>query len=263
VPQSDVPGERTSATQPFPTKPAAFDRQGVGVDDLIDFTPEIRAAALAAVEDLRLGPMFAPPSLTTADDGTRGTLSLPSFGGGANWEGGAADPETGYLYVGSATSPTVFALEASQPDRTDVRYVFVNGPSPRPFDLPIVKPPWGRITAIDMNTGDHVWMVPNGATPADVANNPALAGVELLPTGKASRATLLVTKTLLFATEGYGGDPIIRALDKATGETIAELALPGAASGVPMSYMVDGRQYVVVAVGRDAPAELVAFALPQ
>jgi len=129
--------------------------------------------------------------------------------------------------------------------------------------LPLVKPPWGRITAIDMNVGEHVWMVANGRTPEVVANHPALAGIELPPTGKPSRAALLVTKTLLFAGEGYGGDPILRALDKSSGATLAEFELPGAVSGKPMTYMVDGRQFVVMAVGRDGPAELVALALPQ
>ncbi|HEY8519382.1 MAG TPA: pyrroloquinoline quinone-dependent dehydrogenase [Gammaproteobacteria bacterium] len=261
VPQSDVPGEWTSPTQPFPTKPAPYERQGVTEDDLIDFTPEIKAAALEAVKDLRMGPMFTPPSLIDAPDGTRGTLVLPHYGGGANWEGGAVDPETGILYVGSQTNLTVFAVNAAG-DRSDIRYLFVNGEAPKPLGLPLVKPPWGRITAIDMNTGEHVWMVPNGDTPEDVERNPALAGVSLPRTGKPTRAALLVTKTLLFAGEGYGGDPVLRAHDKATGEIVAEIELPGAVSGLPMTYMVGGKQYIVMAVGRDRPAELVALALP-
>jgi len=260
VPASDVPFEWTSPTQPFPTKPAAYDRQGVSEDDLVDFTPAIRAAALEAIKDLRIGPMYTPPSLIDAPDGTRGTLVLPHYGGGANWEGGAADPETGMLYVASQTSLTVFAVNEAG-DRSDIRYLFVNGEAPRPMGLPLVKPPYGRITAIDMNTGEHRWMAVNGDTPDDVKNNPALAGVATPPTGKASRAVLLVTKTLLFAGEGYGGAPILRAYDKATGAVVAELPLPGAASSKPMTYMLDGKQYVVLAVGRDTPAELVAFAL--
>jgi glucose dehydrogenase len=261
VPGSDVPGEWTAPTQPFPTKPAPYDRQGVQEDDLIDFTPEVRAAALEAVKDLRMGPMFTPSSLIDAPDGTRGTLVLPHYGGGANWEGGAADPETGMLYVASQTSPTVFALSPAA-GRSDVRYLFVNGEAPKPLGLPLVKPPWGRITAIDMNTGEHRWMVPNGDTPDEVKNHPALQGVDIPRTGKMSRAMLLVTKTLLFSAEGYGGAPILRAHDKATGEILAELELPGAASGKPMTYMVNGKQYIVLAVGRDRPAELVAFSLP-
>jgi quinoprotein glucose dehydrogenase len=260
VATSDVPFEWTAPTQPFPTKPAAYDRQGVSEDDLVDFTPAIKAAALESVKDFRMGPMFTPPSLINAPDGTRGTLVLPHYGGGANWEGGAADPETGMLYVGSQTSLTVFAVNPAG-DRSDIRYLFVNGDAPRPMGLPLVKPPYGRITAIDMNTGEHRWMAVNGDTPDDIKNNPALAGVTIPPTGKASRATLLVTKTLLFAGEGYGGAPILRAYDKATGAVVAEIPLPGAASSKPMTYMLGGKQYLVLAVGRDTPAELVAFAL--
>ena len=260
VPQSDVPFEATSPTQPFPTKPAAYDRQGFVASDLIDFTPAIKAAALAAVKDLRMGPMYTPSSLIKAPDGTRGALVLPHYGGGANWEGGVVDPETGMLYVGSVTNPSVFAVSPAG-DRSDIRYLFVNGNAPKVMGLPLVKPPWGRITAIDMNTGEHAWMIPNGDTPEDVKTNPALAGVKIPPTGKMSRATLLVTKTLLFAGEGYSGAPVMRALDKATGATIAEIPLPGPTSGLPMTYMIDGKQYIVVAVGHDIPAELVALAL--
>jgi glucose dehydrogenase len=262
VAASDVPGEQMSPTQPFPTKPPPYDRQGVTADDLIDFTPEIKAAALASIADLRTGPIFTPGSLVDADDGTRGTLVLPHYGGGTNWEGGAADPETGIVYVGSQTNPAVYALRPD-PDFTDVRYVFVNGEVPQPLGLPLVKPPWGRITAIDFNSGGHVWMVANGATPKEVSENPALRGVELPPTGKITRALLLVTKTLLFAGEGWGGDPILRAYDKRTGATVAEIDLPGAVGGKPMTYMVDGRQYIVMAIGRPDPAELIALALPE
>jgi quinoprotein glucose dehydrogenase len=186
---------------------------------------------------------------------------LPHFGGGSNWEGGAADPETGMLYAASQTTMNVFAVNAAG-DRSDIRYLFVNGDAPHPLGLPLIKPPYGRITAIDMNTGEHRWMVPNGDTPDDVKNNPALAGVKLPPTGKPSKALLLVTKTLLFAAEGYGGGPILRAYDKATGKVVAELTLPGVASGKPMTYLLGGKQYIVLAVGKDHPAELVALALP-
>ena len=260
VPKSDVPGEWTSPTQPFPTKPKGYDRQGVTEADLVDFTPEIKAAALAAVKDLRMGPMFTPPSLIHAPDGTRGALVLPHFGGGSNWEGGAADPETGMLYAASQMTINVFAVDEAG-DRSDIRYLFVNGDAPHPLGLPLIKPPYGRITAIDMNTGEHRWMVPNGDTPDDIKNNPALKGVSLPPTGKPSKALLLVTKTLLFAGEGYGGGPILRAYDKATGKVVAELALPGTPSGKPMSYLLNGKQYIVLAVGKQNPAELVALAL--
>jgi quinoprotein glucose dehydrogenase len=204
--------------------------------------------------------MFTPASLVDADDGTRGVLMLPNYGGGTNWEGGVADPETGMLYVPSSTSPAVAAVR--EDPGTDVNYTFVAGQVPQPLGLPLVKPPWSRITAIDMNTGEHAWMVPNGETPEQIATNPALAGVDLPPTGGFARAMLFVTRTLLFAGEGWNGAPVMRALDKATGETIAEIELPGATGAKPMSYMLDGRQYIVVSIGQPGTAELVALALP-
>ncbi|HEU4618895.1 MAG TPA: PQQ-binding-like beta-propeller repeat protein [Gammaproteobacteria bacterium] len=263
VPASDVPGEWSSPTQPFPTRPPAYDRQGFGVDDLVDFTPEIRAAALESIKGLRMGPLYTPPSRNDDPDGTKGTLVLPSYGGGSNWEGGAVDPETGILYVGSTTNPVVEALERNPDASSEVQYLFAPGQVPSPMGLPLVKPPYGRITAIDMNRGENVWMVPNGDTPKSIKENPALKGVEVPPTGKPVRAELLVTKTLLFAGEGWGGDPILRAYDKATGKVVAEIRLPGQAGSVPMTYMLDGRQYIVLSVGRPEPAELVALALPK
>ena len=262
VGSSDVPGEWTSPTQPRPTRPAAYDRQGVVEDDLIDFTPEVRAAALAEVDaaGLRLGPMFTPAPLLDEAGGTRGVLMLPNYGGGTNWEGGAADPATGILYVPSNTNPAVAAVRADP--GTDVNYTFVAGQVPQPLGLPLVKPPWSRITAIDMNTGEHAWMVPNGETPEEIASNPALEGVDLPQTGGFTRAMLMVTSTLLFAGEGWNGAPVMRALDKATGATIAEIELPGATGAKPMTYMLDGRQYIVVSVGQPGTAELVALALP-
>ena len=164
VPQSDTPGEATSPTQPFPTLPVPFDRQGLSVDDLIDFTPALRAEALEAVKPYRLGGFMAPPSLSPAADGTRGTLSLPHFLGGGNWEGGAFDPETGFLYVGSMTSPNILSL-APSPAGSDVPYVYGGGRPPQISGLSLVKPPYGRITAIDMKTGQHAWMIANADTP--------------------------------------------------------------------------------------------------
>ncbi len=260
--QSDVPGEQTAATQPFPTRPTPFDRQGVAVEDLIDFTPELRAEAIELIKPYRLGPLFTPASLAESDDGTRGTLSLPSTTGGANWEGGAVDVEEGVLYVGSATQPVVLAMEPD-PERSDLNYVVaLTLPVSGPQKLPLIKPPYGRITAIDLNTGEHVWMVPNGDTPAWIANHPALEGVEIPRTGNSSRAGVLVTKTLLFAGEGAGGDPMFRAYDKQTGEIVAEIELPAPQTGVPMTYLHEGRQYIVMSVaGGDRPAQLVALAV--
>lgn len=268
VPASDVPGEWTSPTQPFTTLPAPFDRLGVSRDDLIDYTPEIRAAVDELLEEVRIGPAFQPPSLREAPDGTRGTLSLPSSVGGANWEGGAYDPTTGLLFVPSMTWAVLMQL-VHDPDASDIRYISARGRPPTVLDLPPVKPPWGRITAIDLMTGEHRWMMANGDTPEKIRNNPALAGVELPRTGKSTRAGLLVTDTLLFAGEGFAnfglpGDPVFRAHDKQTGKILAEIGLPGTQAGPPSTYRANGRQFIVMTVtDRESPAELVALALPK
>jgi quinoprotein glucose dehydrogenase len=262
VPPSDVPGERASPTQPIPSRPAPYDRQGVTIDDLIDFTPALRAQAVEAVKPFRLGALFAPASLRDAPDGTRGTLSLPGTLGGANWEGGTFDPETGMLYVGSYTALAVLAL-AKDTARSDMDYVMVGGGAPTLQRLPIVKPPYSRVTAIDLNTGEHKWMVAGGDTPDNIRNHPLLEGIDVPRTGSAVRPVLLTTKTLLFQGEGLGGDSKLRALDKATGETLWETTLPGAVTAPPMSYQLDGRQYVAVWVGRSpqVQARLVVLAV--
>ena len=263
VPQTDVPGEWTSPTQPIPTLPVPYERQGFSEDDLIDFTPEIRERAREVAAEYRMGPVFSPPSLRGAPDGTNGTLSLPSTLGGANWEGGVLDPETGMLYVGSMTNASVLQLVPGG-ERSDMDYVFGFARADVAPGVPIVKPPWGRITALDLTDGSKAWMVANGDTPEHVVERLEV-DPELIPrTGKVSRAGLLVTRTLLFAGEGATGDPILRALDKATGATIAEIELPNAQVGLPMTYMHEGQQYVVLSVGGGGePAELVALALPE
>ena len=281
VAQSDVPGERTSATQPFPTRPAPFDRQGVSGDDLLDFTPELNAEARSIASEYQLGPIFTPPILAGAN-GLRGLLMLPQMTGGANWQGGAVDAETGVLYVASVTNPTVAGL-TSDPDRSTMDYVGGGRRRRRgaaapqgcgeigPLGLPLIKPPWGRITAIDLNTGDHLWMIANGDTPDCVKNHPALSGLDIPRTGKPERSGILVTKTLVFAGEGGGlfatptwaGGPMFHAYDKLTGETLWEYELPKRQSGVPMTYMADGKQYIAMAISaRGEPAELVALTLP-
>jgi quinoprotein glucose dehydrogenase len=184
---------------------------------------------------------MAPPSLDGAADGTRGTLSLPSFNGGANWWGGAYDPATGLLYVGSMTIPSMLSL-AAKPPGSDIRYQEADQRAPRIQGLPLIKPPWGRITAIDLKSGQPAWMIANADTPKDVANHPALKGLTLPRTGIASQAGLLVTKTLLFAGEGERGSPILRAHDKATGAILAAIPLPGTQIGLPMTYVWKGRQ---------------------
>ena len=263
VPASDVPGERTAPTQPFPTKPAAFDRQGIALDDLIDFTPELRAEAEEIVSRYRIGPLYTPPSVVTGEEGAGGALMLPGSTGGPNWEGGSVDPETGVLYVSSRTAPTFVGL-VHDPERSEARYIQGNGSTRGPRGLPLIKPPYGRITAIDLNTGDHVWMMPNGEAPDDVRDHPALEGIEIGRLGKPTRAGILVTKTLVLAGEGYGGGPVLWAYDKATGTILGSLELPASQSGVPMTYLHEGRQYVVFSVGGSGhPAELIALALPE
>ena len=269
--QTTIPEEKTAPTQPFPTKPAPFDRQGVSEDDLFDFTPELKKEALEIGATYTLGPLFTPPTIVTETN--KGTLNLPGSQGGANWQGAALDPETGYLYVSSSTDPTPIGLEHS-PNLSNMDYVrarrlrLPQGGGPQ--GLPLIKPPWGRITAIDLNTGEHVWMMANGEVPDYVREHPALEGVALPRTGRPERVGLLVTKTLLFAGEGSGlfgmyggGGPLLRAHDKATGEILSEFELPAHQTGVPMTYMHEGVQYIVVAVGkREHSAELVALRLP-
>ena len=263
VPAGDVPGEWYSPTQPFPTRPAPFDRQGFSEEDVIDFTPELRLEALAALSRFRLSPsLYSPPSQADAADGTVGTLSLPDAIGGANWEGSAVDPETGILYIPSRTN--VALLSVAKDPNSDVDFSQSYGVRvPRIQGIPIVKPPWGRITAIDMNTGDHVWQVANADTPESITNHPALEGVTIPRTGIATRSGLLLTKTLLFVGEGVGGSPTLRALDKQTGEIVAEIELPNTQTVVPMTYEHNGKQYIAMVIsGSGTPAEIVAYALP-
>lgn len=264
VPQGDVPGEWYSPTQPFPTRPAPFERQGFSEADLLDFTPELLKQAREIASQYRWGPLYSPPSLQSAPDGTRGTLALPSSTGGANWEGGALDPETGYLYIPSVTAPSFLSLVPGG-TASDMNYIAGGGRGQIAPGVPFVKPPWGRITAIDLTTGDHAWMVPNGDTPSFVAERLKLPPASIPNTGKSSRAGLLVTRTLLFAGEGTNGGSNFWVLNKRTGERIARLDIPsGTQSGVPMTYLHNGRQYVVFATtGAGQPSEIVAYALPQ
>jgi quinoprotein glucose dehydrogenase len=280
VPQSDVPGEVTSPTQPFPTRPAPFDRQGATIDNLIDFTPELRAEALEIVSNYVMGPLFTPPSVAV-EGGTQGTIQLPGSQGGADVQGAAFDPETGYLYIPSITSAFVADLLPGDPDSTDLAYTmgsrrWIAGPQ----GLPLFKPPYGRITAIDMNTGEHVWMVANGDGPRD---HPAIAHLNLGKLGVPGRPSPLLTKTLLFIGEGRtnlprsgrippdmpveiatnSGGPMFRAYDKATGEVVWEIELEAGSSNAPVSYLFEGKQYLLLAIGdRQHSPELLAFTLP-
>jgi quinoprotein glucose dehydrogenase len=268
VPQTDVPKEWTAKTQPIPNKPPPFDQHGITVDDLIDFTPELRAEAIKALEGYRLGPIYTPPSMITPTN--KGTIIVPGLGGGANWPGGASDPETGFVYVGSTTSPSAIGLNpndiAARPANAaccDTDYT-MGGQLPNVRGLRILKPPYGRITAYDMNKGEIAWQIPNGDTPPAVKNNPALKGLTIPKTGSPSQAGLLITKTLVIAGEGSGGQPVLHAYDKATGAEIWQTTLPGPQTSLPMTYMHNGRQYIVVGVRgpQGSGAQLLAFWIP-
>jgi quinoprotein glucose dehydrogenase len=265
VPPSDVPGELASPTQPFPTRPAPFEYQGVTDDDLVDFTPALRAEAVAAIARFRRGPLFTPPSLA-------GTLQRPGTVGGANWGGAAVDPETGILYVPSrnAFSVTPLARPAEGLD-SNLQFMQVPGAGPRmPSGVPLLKPPYSRITAIDMNRGEHIWMTPTGAG-TRVRGLAALRGLTLPPLGGdiTLSGPLLTRTALIYAltTGGTGGGPRLVAYDKATGKELGSADLPGAAIGTPMTYLVNGRQHIALTVqgagGPTALPDLVALALPE
>lgn len=264
VPASDVPGEWTSPTQPFPVLPAPYDRQGFQADDLVDFTPEINARARKIAADYRFSSsVYTPASLYKADDGTLGTLHLPSSTGGSNWEGASYDPDTGMIYIPSRTATSVLSL-VNDPTASSVAYIQGGDRTPSIDGIPLVKPPYGRITAIDLSSGKHVWQVVNGDTPDDIANHPLLQGVDLPATGKPTRAPLLLTKTLLFQGEGPGGSPVLWARDKATGEAVAKITLSGSVTGLPMTYMLNGKQYLAMAVSDFRnPARIVVLTLPE
>jgi quinoprotein glucose dehydrogenase len=265
VAKSDVPGEWTSPTQPFPTKPPALDVQGVSENDLVDFTPEIKAEALRVAHQYRLGALYTPSSLPNAADGTMGTLTAPSGQGAVNWPGGAVDPVDGVLYA--ATQTSLFKAQLVEGNAgTGVLYHNPRGQSIGPpttvFGLPLIKPPYGRVTAIDLKTGDRLWVVPHGNTPEPIKKNPKLQGVEIPNTGAPTQGTgLLVTSTLLFGGEG-GATPVLRAWDKKTGAVVAEIQLPGPTTGFPVTYTKAGRQYIAVAARVGDAVEIVALALP-
>ncbi len=274
VPQSKVPGERTHPTQPHPTRPPAFERQGVTEADVIDFTPALKEAALAALKEFEYGPLFTPPS-------EKGTIQNPGWAGGANWQGASFDPETGTLYVPSMTSPIVVQLIKPNAERSNLLYLRGGTMMPPLIDgLPLLKPPYGRVTAIDLNRGETKFTQAIGDGPR---NHPLLKDLNLPPMGLPLRNAVLTTKSLMFVAMGsgnlgggrnlpVGGQPLsklppeptkFRAYDKATGAPLWEFDPPLRPLAAPMSYMVNGRQYVVVAAGGGPTAELVAFSLAQ
>ena len=279
VPQeTNMPGEVPAATQPFPTRPAPFDYQGVTVDDLVDFTPELRQMALDAVEGFTLGPLFTPPT-RPVEGVTRGTIMRPPPGGTAGWAGAAADPETGMLYIPSRNQASVIALYAPDEGRgatvaythgapeaarmEQLRRGVRTGPQ-MPQGLPLLKPPYSRMSAIDMNTGNYAWVVPTGNGDR-YRRHRLLRDLELPPLGgdNATNGPLL-TKTLLIycLTAGSStGGPRLVAYDKTNGDELASIDLPTGAIGTPMTYLADGRQHIALTIG--GGPRLVAFALPE
>jgi len=291
VEQSTVPGEKASATQPFVTKPPPFAKQGVTIDDLIDFTPELRAEAVKLISRYKIGPLFTPPVVSTWP-APLATLMMPSTTGGANWQGGSVDPETNYLYVYSANQISDLGLVESDGKRSDMRYVRGTAADPaappRPLPpagaaggeaapaitvqgLPLAKPPYATITALDLNKGDLIWQIAHGETPDNIRNHPLLKGLDIPRTGRIGRIGVLTTKALVIAGEaGFFTTPsgqrgaMLRAYDKATGQEAGAVYMPAPQTGSPMTYLLNGRQYLVVAIGgANYSGELVAFRLPQ
>ena len=274
VPQGNVPGEWYSPTQPIP--PIRYGHQGVAVDDLIDFTPALREEAERIVAEHQIGPIYTP----AVPYNPNGPISTLMVMGGSNWPGGSFDPDTNMLYVTASVAvnsmticryaegsvmPHGICLGDDAGAFGGLRNINVQG-------LPLLKPPYGTIAAIDLTKGELAWEIPNGDTPDNVRNHPALRGVNLGRTGRAGQPPgALATKTLLIAAEpGYGPTPdgrrgsMLRAYDKRTGRELAALQLPAPQSGSPMTYRLNGRQYLVIAVsGPDYPGELIAYAVPR
>jgi quinoprotein glucose dehydrogenase len=299
VPAGDTPGEWYSPTQPIPTKPRAYDGTGLTIDDLIDFTPELRAEATKIVSRYRLGPIFTPPSVSRIE-GPIATLTMGAQAAATNWPGGSYDPETHTLYVASQTSIATLGLVPPPAGRSDLPYfqgtvlagarltggsgagaATTGTPAVSAVEaaaenltvqgLPLVKPPYSRITAINLDTGDFRWQVPFGATPDNIRNHPALKGLNLPPLGRpGNNSGTLVTKTLLIAGEhNFGPTPsgqrgaMLRAYDKATGKEVGAVYMPAPQTGSPMTYMLNGRQYVVVAISGGAySGELLVLRVP-
>jgi quinoprotein glucose dehydrogenase len=267
VPPSLVPGEFASPTQPFPTKPPAYDLNGLSVDDLIDWTPELRAQAIAALADWQIGPLYNPPLHRDNDLGKRGAYWCPGGGGGSNITGPAAgDPENGIVFVTSQAACS--AIQLLPGEEADLRYMtdngttttgvtparYANGPgagAPRhPSGLPLWKPPYSRITAIDLNTGEILWYIPVGETPDRIKNNPAVAGIDIGNTGTGAMAPMMVTPSMLvYAGEVSDGTPHLFAIDKMTGRELARVQVPETSRYGMMSYVHHGEQYIILQTG--------------
>jgi quinoprotein glucose dehydrogenase len=279
VEQTTVPGEKTSPTQPFPTKPPAYDLQGFSVDDVLDFTPELKAEGLKMVSKYKLGPVFTP-AVVSKPEGPYATLAMGTAGGGTNWAGGSYDPETHIAYIPSQRSPTAIGLIPGDPSRTDMMFMSGSaapktgsgggggegaGPGLTVRGLPVVKPPYGSISAINLDKGEILWHIANGDTPDNIRDNPALKGLNIPRTGRPGVFGVLVTKTLVICGERSAGKSavMLRAYDKATGKEVGAVPMPAGQTGTPMTYTLNGKQYVVVAIAAGGfPAELIAFKLP-
>ncbi len=267
VPPSLVPGEAASPTQPFPTRPPAYDLNGLTVDDLIDWTPELREQAIAALADWQIGPLYNPPLHRDNDLGKRGAYWCPGGGGGSNITGPAAgDPENGIIFVTSQAACS--AVQLLPGEEADLRYMtdngttttgvtparYANGPgagAPRhPSGLPLWKPPYSRITAIDLNTGEILWYIPVGETPDRIKNNPAVAGIDIGNTGTGAMAPMMVTPSMLvYAGEVSDGTPHLFAIDKQTGRELARVQVPATSRYGMMSYVHEGEQYIILQTG--------------
>jgi glucose dehydrogenase len=300
VEKGDVPGEWYAPTQPFPTRPPAYSRNGISPDELIDFTPELRSEAMQLVSKFKIGPIFTPPALSKAPS-PLATLTVGTAGGGTNWPGGSYDPETHTVYV-QACNACLFPLGlVPTPSRefSDMDYVqgiagqevrMTRGPGenagadatplpPAPASgsipltvqgLPLLKPPYGTISAINLDKGEIVWQIPHGETPDVVRNSPLLKGRDIPRTGQLGIVGTLVTKTLVISgdpqvttTSSHPRGAMLRAYDKATGKEVGAIYIPAPQSGSPMTYMLGGKQYIVVAVsGGPYSGEYLAFRLP-
>ena len=275
VPKGDVPGEWYSPTQPIPSKPPAYGVAGIpSVEDLIDFTPELRAEALKIVSKYKIGPIFTP-IVVSKPEGPFGTILTT---GVTNWPGGSYDPESHILYVHASTGMVSNGLVRGDPTRTEFAWAGGNAapageaPALRVQGMPLVKPPWGSIVAIDMNKGEILWKIANAETPDNVRNHPALKGLNIPRTGRSANTIgLLITKSLLIAGEpgtftlpdGRQG-AMLRAYDKSSGKEQGAVYMPTGQTGTPMTYMLGGKQYIVIAIAAaNYPAELVAFRLPE
>jgi quinoprotein glucose dehydrogenase len=259
VPQSDVPGEQTSPTQPFPTRPPAFSPQGVTLDDAFDLTAELKTAAQTEMKKYRMGPLYTPPS-------AEGTIIRPGVWGGANWGGGAFDPETGMLYLKTVELGSVFRIQkveavSTGPRAGEVDAEYANRGVPAGFNgtLPFFKPPYSHLVAMDLNEGSIAWRAPFGDMPdlrkeleAQGVKPPEKLGVQGPPGAIVTKGGLIFIG---------GGDLAFHAIDKATGRDLWSAPIRET-TGTPMTYLArSGRQFVVVATGRATEATLVAFAI--